>query len=81
MKSQRQTQNEEEGRNQSRDDGSDSDDGKLQASKSTFSWDKLCYTINAGGKNLTLLDGVQGYCKPGTLTALMGTFPDFVILL
>jgi ATP-binding cassette subfamily G (WHITE) protein 2 (SNQ2) len=29
--------------------------------------------VKAGGKDLTLLDKVSGYCKAGTLTALMGS--------
>jgi ABC-type multidrug transport system ATPase subunit len=39
---------------------------------SVFTWKNLTYTVQAGGKDLVLLDDVFGYCKAGTLTALMG---------
>jgi ABC-type multidrug transport system ATPase subunit len=38
-----------------------------------FTWKDLTYTVQNSGKTLTLLDKVSGYCKAGTLTALMGS--------
>jgi len=37
-----------------------------------FSWQHLRYTVNVGGEQRVLLDGVSGYVAPGKLTALMG---------
>ena len=37
-----------------------------------FSWQHLRYTVNVGGEQRLLLDGVSGYVAPGKLTALMG---------
>ncbi|CCH62834.1 hypothetical protein TBLA_0I01760 [Henningerozyma blattae CBS 6284] len=37
-----------------------------------FIWRKVCYTVPYNGSQRQLLDKVTGYCKPGTLTALMG---------
>ncbi|KAK8853032.1 hypothetical protein IAR55_003733 [Kwoniella newhampshirensis] len=39
----------------------------------TFSWQDLTYVVQADGKDKQLLDKVSGYCKAGTLTALMGS--------
>lgn len=38
-------------------------------SNSIFTWKNLSYTVRANGKDLQLLDNVQGWCKPGQLTA------------
>lgn len=38
-----------------------------------FTWKDLTYTVQAGGQPKVLLDKVSGYCKAGTLTALMGS--------
>jgi ABC-type multidrug transport system fused ATPase/permease subunit len=46
--------------------------GALTATKSTFTWDNLELSVRVGKENRKLLDGVSGYCKPGTLTALVG---------
>lgn len=40
---------------------------------SVFTWKDLSYFVQAGGKSIQLLDKVSGYCKAGTLTALMGS--------
>ena len=41
--------------------------------REVFSWQHVDYTIPlSGGVSRKLLDNVQGYVKPGTLTALMG---------
>ncbi|CAM9010933.1 unnamed protein product [Wickerhamomyces anomalus] len=41
-------------------------------SKSIFAWQNVDYVIPYKGSTRKLLDNVQGYVKPGTLTALMG---------
>ncbi|KAL2869426.1 putative ABC multidrug transporter [Aspergillus lucknowensis] len=44
----------------------------LTATSSTFTWDNLELYMQVGKESRKLLDGVSGYCKPGTLTALVG---------
>ncbi|BCR83618.1 putative ABC multidrug transporter [Aspergillus chevalieri] len=39
---------------------------------STFHWRNLCYDIKIKGEPRRILDHVDGWTKPGTLTALMG---------
>ncbi|PKY00175.1 pleiotropic drug resistance protein, ABC superfamily [Aspergillus campestris IBT 28561] len=46
--------------------------GQLVATKSTFTWDNIELTVQVGKESRKLLNGVSGYCKPGTLTALVG---------
>jgi len=41
-------------------------------STSVFSWQNVNYVIPYKGGSRKLLDNIQGYVKPGTLTALMG---------
>jgi len=43
------------------------------ADDSTFTWKDLTYTVKADGGDKNLLNNVYGYCKAGTLTALMGS--------
>lgn len=38
----------------------------------TFAWENVFYDVPVGGGTRRLLNGVSGYVKPGTLTALMG---------
>ncbi len=40
--------------------------------KDTFTWRDVCLDITIKGEPRRLLDGVSGWVKPGTLTALMG---------
>ncbi|KXJ87301.1 ABC transporter CDR4 [Microdochium bolleyi] len=40
--------------------------------KSTFHWQNICYELDIKGERRTILDHVDGWVKPGTLTALMG---------
>ncbi|KAE8366440.1 ABC-2 type transporter-domain-containing protein [Aspergillus caelatus] len=40
--------------------------------RSTFTWQDLCYDIPVKGGQRRLLDHVDGWVKPGALTALMG---------
>ncbi|KAI9935030.1 hypothetical protein ASPWEDRAFT_117761 [Aspergillus wentii DTO 134E9] len=39
---------------------------------SIFHWEDVCYDINIKGETRRILDHVDGWVKPGTLTALMG---------
>lgn len=38
----------------------------------TFLWDSLCYDVKVKGGSRRLLDNVEGWIQPGSLTALMG---------
>lgn len=49
-----------------------SDDGFIQGSTSIFHWNDVCYDIKIKGEPRRILDHVDGWVKPGTLTALMG---------
>lgn len=40
---------------------------------SAFTWDSLGLAVQVRKETRTLLHGVSGYCKPGTLTALVGS--------
>lgn len=44
---------------------------KIQRQTAVFHWKDLCYDINIKGENRRILDRVNGWVKPGTLTALM----------
>lgn len=44
----------------------------LAATESTFTWEELELNVQIGKETRNLLDGVCGYCKPGSLTALVG---------
>ena len=44
----------------------------IQRQTSIFSWRNVCYDIKIKGENRRILDHVDGWVKPGTLTALMG---------
>ncbi|KAK0537618.1 ATP-binding cassette transporter snq2 [Tilletia horrida] len=37
-----------------------------------FTWESLTYTVPVKGGTRQLLDHIDGFCEPGTLTALMG---------
>ncbi len=52
--------------------GADVDLKKLIDEKETFSWQNVDYLIPYEGATRQLLDNIQGYVKPGTMTALMG---------
>lgn len=45
----------------------------LIRNKSIFTWKNLTYTVKTPSGDRVLLDDVQGYIKPGTLGALMGS--------
>ena len=44
----------------------------FQGSVSVFHWNNVCYDLEIKGKPRRILDNVDGWIKPGTLTALMG---------
>lgn len=46
--------------------------GMIQESSSVFHWNNVCYDIKIKGEPRRILDHVDGWVKPGTLTALMG---------
>ena len=45
--------------------------GTLQKQTSTFQWKNICYDIQIKKEERRILDRVDGWVKPGTLTALM----------
>ncbi|KAA8648327.1 hypothetical protein EYZ11_005730 [Aspergillus tanneri] len=46
--------------------------GAIAEQTSIFQWEDVCYDIKIKGENRRILDRVDGWVKPGTLTALMG---------
>ncbi|KAI8628388.1 ABC transporter ABCl1 [Xylariaceae sp. FL1651] len=46
--------------------------GIIQQQTSVFHWNDVCYDIKIKGEPRRILDHVDGWVKPGTLTALMG---------
>ncbi|KAJ5453971.1 ABC multidrug transporter A-2 [Penicillium daleae] len=44
----------------------------LAKQTAVFHWENVCYDIKIKGKPRRILDSVDGWVKPGTLTALMG---------
>ncbi|KAK5270552.1 Multidrug resistance protein [Exophiala xenobiotica] len=46
--------------------------GTFRGSTSVFHWNNVCYDIKIKKETRHLLDHVDGWVKPGTLTALMG---------
>ncbi|KAK2687582.1 hypothetical protein QWA68_013529 [Fusarium oxysporum] len=44
----------------------------FQSQKSVFHWSNVCYTVKVKDEDRRILDNVDGWVKPGTLTALMG---------
>jgi len=44
----------------------------FKGSTGVFHWSNVCYDIKIKGKTRRILDSVDGWIKPGTLTALMG---------
>lgn len=43
----------------------------IQKQESTFSWKDVCYEVKIKNETRRILDHVDGWVKPGTLTALM----------
>ncbi|KAM4062813.1 ABC-2 type transporter [Hirsutella rhossiliensis] len=52
--------------------GGGKEGGLLQEQTSVFQWHDVCYDIKIKGEARRILDHVDGWVKPGTLTALMG---------
>ncbi|KAH7265415.1 ABC-2 type transporter-domain-containing protein [Fusarium redolens] len=48
------------------------DGGMLQEQTSVFQWHDVCYEVKIKDETRRILDHVDGWVKPGTLTALMG---------
>ncbi|EPY49858.1 hypothetical protein SPOG_03330 [Schizosaccharomyces cryophilus OY26] len=46
--------------------------GSIESGRDIFSWRNLSYDITVKGEKRRLLSGVNGFVKPGKLTALMG---------
>lgn len=58
------------------DDGMNStagDASKIQGGSDIFHWRDVCYDVQIGPETRRLLNHVDGWVKPGTLTALMGS--------
>ncbi|KAL2198143.1 ABC-2 type transporter-domain-containing protein [Corynascus similis CBS 632.67] len=51
---------------------SDKESGVIQKTTSVFHWNNVCYEVKVKGETRQILDHVDGWVKPGTLTALMG---------
>ncbi|KAF3023105.1 hypothetical protein E8E14_013473 [Neopestalotiopsis sp. 37M] len=49
-----------------------SDNEKIEQQTSIFHWSNICYDVKIKNENRRILDHVDGWVKPGTLTALMG---------
>lgn len=52
--------------------GESKEAGMLQQQTSVFQWHDVCYDVKIKKENRRILDHVDGWVKPGTLTALMG---------
>src|SRR5699024_7906303 len=53
--------------------GDESAPPNLMRNTSVFTWKNLSYTVKTPSGDRLLLDNVQGWVKPGNLTALMGS--------
>lgn len=51
----------------------DDNDQKFDFESKTFTWETINYHVPVQGGSRRLLHNVFGYCKPGTMTALMGS--------
>ena len=54
------------------DSSAQTEKGLIQ-NTSVFTWRDLTYTVKTSGGDRVLLDSVNGFIKPGTLGALMGS--------
>ncbi|KAK1690168.1 ABC-2 type transporter-domain-containing protein [Colletotrichum godetiae] len=52
--------------------GASANEGTIQGSTSVFHWGDVCYDVKIKTETRRILDHVDGWVKPGTLTALMG---------
>ncbi|KAF2740045.1 putative ABC multidrug transporter [Polyplosphaeria fusca] len=53
-------------------DDSDGEHSAVEKQNSVFHWEDVCCDIHVKGEPRRILDHVDGWIKPGTLTALMG---------
>ncbi|KAL6915284.1 hypothetical protein FSST1_006779 [Fusarium sambucinum] len=53
-------------------DGSNDSSAKIDKATSVFHWQDICYDVKIKDETRRILDHVDGWVKPGTLTALMG---------
>jgi ATP-binding cassette subfamily G (WHITE) protein 2 (PDR) len=53
---------------------SDRPEHNVEKQASIFHWEKVNYEVEIKGESRTILDSVDGWIKPGTLTALMVSF-------
>jgi len=51
---------------------SDKEGGVLRGTTSVFHWNNVCYEVDIKKETRQILNNVDGWVKPGTLTALMG---------
>ncbi|KIM94629.1 hypothetical protein OIDMADRAFT_106686 [Oidiodendron maius Zn] len=51
---------------------SDKDSSVFQKQTNVFHWNNVCYDVKIKSETRRILDNVDGWVKPGTLTALMG---------
>ncbi|KAK1972213.1 multidrug resistance protein CDR1 [Colletotrichum sublineola] len=51
--------------------GASANEGTIQASTSIFHWSNVCYDVSIKNDTRRILEHVDGWVKPGTLTALM----------
>ncbi|CAJ2504653.1 Uu.00g120470.m01.CDS01 [Anthostomella pinea] len=58
--------------NASRAHAQNRESGMLQEQTSIFHWNDICYDIKIKGQPRRILDNIDGWVKPGTMTALMG---------
>lgn len=67
------SQDDEEGQGAVEDVMHDIDEAaaKIQKQTAIFHWEDVCYDIKIKGEPRRLLDQVDGWVEPGTLTALM----------
>lgn len=50
----------------------------IKSQTSIFHWSNVCYDVKVGNETRRILDHVDGWVKPGTLTALMVRFPGMI---
>lgn len=62
-------------------DGSDSFEHNVQKQVSIFHWEQVNYEVQIKDETRKILNSVDGWIKPGTLTALMVCFEIFVTVL
>jgi ATP-binding cassette subfamily G (WHITE) protein 2 (SNQ2) len=60
---------------ETRDDAEIQESGEtvVKATASVFTWKNLSYYVTVAGSERKFLDEVSGYCKPGEMTALVGS--------